>query len=94
MSILNALWPRRTAEPVAAMEIRPGESPASAVAEPPGPFRTLVESLPDPVLVIEGDPSEPAARRIIFANSAARVLFPIRVEGVRLLTAPTAATPP
>lgn len=87
MSILNALWPRRTAEPVAAMEIRPGESPASAVAEPPGPFRTLVESLPDPVLVIEGDPSEPAARRIIFANSAARVLFPIRVEGVRLLTA-------
>jgi two-component system phosphate regulon sensor histidine kinase PhoR len=66
---------------------RPGEASPAAPTEPPGPFRTLVESLPDPVLVIEGDPSEPAARRIIFANSAARVLFPIRVEGARLLTA-------
>ncbi|MDH4384971.1 MAG: ATP-binding protein [Caulobacter sp.] len=69
------------------MVARPGEASPAAPTEPPGPFRTLVESLPDPVLVIEGDPSEPAARRIIFANAAARVLFPIRVEGARLLTA-------
>lgn len=92
MSILNALWPRRTAEAtVAGPVVGPGPiqtpAPSATLAEPPGPFRTLVESLPDPVLVIQGDPSEPAARRIIFANAAARVLFPIRVEGVRLVTA-------
>ncbi len=87
MSILNTLWPRRTAEASSPIVARPGEASPAAPTEPPGPFRTLVESLPDPVLVIEGDPSEPAARRIIFANAAARVLFPIRVEGARLLTA-------
>jgi len=92
VSILNALWPRRTAEAtVSGPVVGPGpiqtHAPTATLADPPGPFRTLVESLPDPVLVIQGDPSEPAARRIIFANAAARVLFPIRVEGVRLVTA-------
>ncbi|MBI1405349.1 MAG: PAS domain-containing protein [Caulobacter sp.] len=91
MSILKALWPQRTAgaEPSAPAD-QGGSAPAAAApagAEPPGPFRTLVESLPDPVLVIEGDPDEPASRRIVFANAAARLLFPIRVEGARLVTA-------
>jgi two-component system, OmpR family, phosphate regulon sensor histidine kinase PhoR len=37
--------------------------------------------------VIEGDPSEPASRRIVFANTAARSLFSVKAEGVRLVTA-------
>ncbi|HYE45172.1 MAG TPA: ATP-binding protein [Caulobacter sp.] len=86
MSILKALWPQRTAEPE-----RPASPPpppaAAPAAETAGPFRTLVESLPDPVLVIEGDPAEPAARRIRFANAAARGHFPARLEGARLVTA-------
>ncbi|MCE3288927.1 MAG: ATPase [Caulobacter sp.] len=91
MSILKALWPHRTAEPPVS-PAPPAE--ASSAARPPpaadashGPFRILVESLPDPVLVIEGDPDEPAARRIVFANTAAKALFPGRLEGARLVTA-------
>ena len=95
MSILKALWPLRTAEAPAQPAPAAVESPpASEVAPPPsttdvsqGPFRALVESLPDPVLVIEGDPDEPASRRIVFANAAARHLLPGRLEGMRLVTA-------
>ena len=81
MSILKTLWPQRTVEPAPATE------PLTAPPPPPEPFRSLVESLPDPVLVIEGDPSEPASRRIVFANTAARSLFSVKAEGVRLVTA-------
>ncbi len=93
MSILKALWPLRTVEPPTppaeapspASGPQPGRDGASDVSQ--GPFRALVESLPDPVLVIEGDPDEPAARRIVFANAAARDLLPGRLEGMRLVTA-------
>ena len=67
--------------PAAGAGVAPGPMP------PGGPFQLLVERLPDPVLVIEGDPDEPAARRIIFANTAANALFPIRLQGARLVTA-------
>jgi two-component system phosphate regulon sensor histidine kinase PhoR len=83
MSILKALWPQRTAE-TAPSPAGPA-TPAADAAQ--GPFRALVEALPDPVLVIEGDPDEPAARRIIFANAAAKGLLPGRLEGARLVTA-------
>jgi two-component system phosphate regulon sensor histidine kinase PhoR len=93
MSILKALWQPRTGDPGEARGAAAGADPGAAppespeAAAPPGPYRTLVENLPDPVLVIEGDPDEPAARRIIFANAAAKALLPIRLEGVRLVTA-------
>ncbi len=90
MSILKALWPLRTAEtpaPVAPPAEPPRPEPSRAPDVSQGPFRALVESLPDPVLVIEGDPDEPAARRIVFANAAARDLLPGRLEGMRLVTA-------
>ncbi|RYF89294.1 MAG: PAS domain-containing protein, partial [Caulobacteraceae bacterium] len=86
MSILKALWPQRTAEPPASPPPAERAPPPLAEGATPGPFRTLVESLPDPVLVIEGDPEEPASRRIIFANAAARDLLPGRLEGTRLVT--------
>lgn len=90
MSILKALWPLRTAEapaPAGPLAEESAQAPMSAPGASPGPFQALVESLPDPVLVIEGDPDEPAARRIIFANAAARSLLPGRLEGMRLVTA-------
>jgi two-component system phosphate regulon sensor histidine kinase PhoR len=90
MSILKALWPLRTAEgttPPAPVANERAPAPRATPEAAPGPFQTLVESLPDPVLVIEGDPDEPAARRIIFANAAARDLLPGRLEGMRLVTA-------
>lgn len=95
MSILKALWPLRTAEtpappaPVAdaPLPLRQGQQQGQKAEASAGPFQVLVESLPDPVLVIEGDPDEPAARRIIFANAAARGLLPGRLEGMRLVTA-------
>ncbi|WGM37548.1 ATP-binding protein [Caulobacter sp. NIBR1757] len=86
MSILKALWPLRTAEAPAAEEPPPPAAVRAADVSQ-GPFRALVESLPDPVLVIEGDPDEPASRRIVFANAAARDLLPGRLEGMRLVTA-------
>ncbi|MDB5468645.1 MAG: ATPase [Caulobacter sp.] len=90
MSILKALWPLRTAEtpaPPAPLPEAPPPGPKEPADVSQGPFRALVESLPDPVLVIEGDPDEPAARRIVFANAAARDLLPGRLEGMRLVTA-------
>ena len=91
MSILKALWPHRTAEapvsPAPPAEAPSAARPGAAADASHGPFRILVESLPDPVLVIEGDPDEPAARRIVFANTAAKALFPGRLEGARLVTA-------
>jgi two-component system phosphate regulon sensor histidine kinase PhoR len=81
MPIMKPLWPQRTAEP------SPGPVEEQLAGPGPLPFRALVESLPDPVLVIEGQPEAPASRWITFANAAARALFPIRLEGARLVSA-------
>ncbi len=94
MSFLRALWPQRTAvEPApsprpSAVGSEGAQSPVPPSAMPAGgPFQLLVERLPDPVLVVEGDPDEPAARRVIFANQAANALFPLKLQGARLVTA-------
>ena len=52
------------------------------------PFAALVESLPDPVLVVVAyDPDDPADRRVAFANRAARDLLRIQTEGATLVSA-------
>ncbi len=62
---------------------------AAAAADRGGPgFAAVVESLPDPVLVISArDALDLADRRIIFANLAARELLRIQGEGVSLVSA-------
>ena len=62
---------------------------AAAAADRGGPgFAAVVESLPDPVLVISArDALDLADRRITFANLAARDLLRIQGEGVSLVSA-------
>src|SRR5579871_1752201 len=51
-------------------------------------FAALVDSLPDPVLVVSArEATDAADRRIVFANHAARELLRIQTEGVPLVTA-------
>ena len=62
------------------------ESATAAVERPA--FGALVESLPDPVLVVAArDPLELADRRMVFANAAARELLRIQGEGAPLVSA-------
>jgi two-component system phosphate regulon sensor histidine kinase PhoR len=65
-------------------------SPAEAlVAERERPaFAEMVESLPDPVLVVAAqNADDPADRRLVFANAAARELLRIQTEGGPLVSA-------
>jgi two-component system phosphate regulon sensor histidine kinase PhoR len=63
------------------------EFAAAALRDGPG-FAAVVESLPDPVLVITGrDALDLADRRVTFANRAARELLRIQGEGVSLVSA-------
>jgi two-component system phosphate regulon sensor histidine kinase PhoR len=51
-------------------------------------FAEMVESLPDPVLVVIGqNADDPADRRLVFANAAARELLRIQSEGGPLVSA-------
>jgi two-component system phosphate regulon sensor histidine kinase PhoR len=51
-------------------------------------FGEMVESLPDPVLVVVAqDADDPSDRHILFANAAARDLLRIQAEGAPLVTA-------
>src|ERR1700722_18497882 len=51
-------------------------------------FGAIVESLPDPVLVVAAREAEnPADRRVIYANLAARELLRIHAEGAPLVSA-------
>ena len=60
---------------------------AAPAAERPA-FGALVESLPDPVLVVSArDALELADRRLVFANAAARELLRIQGEGGPLVSA-------
>ena len=68
--------------------------PTASVSPPPAPaedrpaFAALVESLPDPVLVVVAhDADDPTDRRVAFANKAARELLRIQVEGAPLVSA-------
>jgi two-component system phosphate regulon sensor histidine kinase PhoR len=61
----------------------PNESP-----RPSGPFAAVIEQLPDPLLLIEGGArDEPASRRFLFANAAARDLLRIQRPHGPLATA-------
>ncbi len=52
------------------------------------PFSEILESLPDPVMVIAAQEADDlAGRRFIFANSAAREFFRIQSSGALLVTA-------
>ncbi|OYX34172.1 MAG: ATPase [Caulobacterales bacterium 32-69-10] len=76
---------------------RPAAPAAAAVADPaatrafaPGrvPSMEALEALPDPLMLVEaGDPDDFAARRLIFANGAARDLLRIPREGALLVSA-------
>ena len=62
------------------------ESRVSARERPA--FDEMVESLPDPVLVVSAQNAEdPADRRLVFANAAARDLLRIQTEGGPLVAA-------
>lgn len=53
-----------------------------------GDFRAALESLPDPVLIVEGGQSEDySSRRIIFANAGARDLLKISGRGEPFISA-------
>ena len=66
--------PPTTADSLAAARERPA-------------FAEMVESLPDPVLVVSAlDADDPADRRLVYANAAARELLRIQTEGVPLVS--------
>src|SRR5689334_13268773 len=69
------------------MPAAPVSLPPSAPEDRPA-FAALVESLPDPVLVVAAhDADDPTDRRITFANRAARELLRIQAEGAPLVSA-------
>ena len=62
--------------------------PASDSPRASGPFAAVLEQLPDPLLLIEGGArEEPASRRFLFANAAARDLLRIQRPDGPLATA-------
>lgn len=73
--------------------LRQGPGAAETAVAPPesrigDDFRAALESLPDPVLIVEGGLAEDfSARRIRFANAEARVLLKVYGEGGPLVTA-------
>jgi two-component system phosphate regulon sensor histidine kinase PhoR len=53
-----------------------------------GPYRAALEGLPDPVLIVDGGAAEDlSARRILFANAAARELLKVSGRGEPLVAA-------
>jgi two-component system phosphate regulon sensor histidine kinase PhoR len=70
-----------TAPPLSTAEGRAAERERPA-------FDEMVESLPDPVLVVSAqNADDPADRRLVFANAAARELLRIQIEGGPLVAA-------
>ena len=72
------------------MPLAPLVSTDNPVAAEPGrpAFGAMVESLPDPVLVVSArDATDLADRRLVFANAAARDLLRIQGEGAPLVSA-------
>jgi two-component system phosphate regulon sensor histidine kinase PhoR len=79
---LESLFSRRGVD--AAIEA-PSERAIAAVSPD---YARLVNTLPDPILVVSGsDPEDPAARRYIFANPAARELLRMDHEQGLLVSA-------
>jgi two-component system phosphate regulon sensor histidine kinase PhoR len=68
------------------MSVQPIEPPASERDQLA--FAALVDSLPDPVLVVSAhDPEDPSDRRVMFANLAAREFLRIAATGGPLVSA-------
>ena len=67
--------------------LRPAALAPAATASLP-PFATILERLPDPLMVIAAEEADDlTGRRFVFANAAARELFRIQREGTLLVTA-------
>ncbi|HTI66972.1 MAG TPA: ATP-binding protein [Caulobacteraceae bacterium] len=67
---------------------RPEPAPFGTLLEPVIPALEALESLPDPLMVVEaGDADDFTARRLIFANAAAQELLRIPREGALLVSA-------
>ena len=67
--------------------LRPAASAPAATASLP-PFATILERLPDPLMVIAAEEADDlTGRRFVFANAAARDLFRIQRDGTLLVTA-------
>jgi two-component system phosphate regulon sensor histidine kinase PhoR len=71
------------------MAVSPLSPPEALIAARERPaFAEMVESLPDPVLVVAAqNADDPADRRLVFANKAARELLRIQSEGGPLVSA-------
>jgi two-component system phosphate regulon sensor histidine kinase PhoR len=85
VAALTALfWVRADRKPASPVETRSPEKEA----RPPPPFAAILENLVDPVLVIAGGRREdPASRRFLIANAAARELLRIQRSAGPLTTA-------
>jgi two-component system phosphate regulon sensor histidine kinase PhoR len=57
--------------------------------QPEGPsFQEVLRAVPDPVMIVSGhEPDDIAARRVIFANAAAQIVFHLRPDGGPLVGA-------
>ncbi|MBO9707003.1 MAG: PAS domain-containing protein [Caulobacter sp.] len=73
--------------------VRRAADPATPVAAPavvdhPPPFDVILETLPDPLMVIAAEEADDlTGRRFVFANAAARELFKLQPRGGLLVTA-------
>lgn len=67
--------------------VQPVAAPAPTVFDPP-PFGLILETLPDPLMVIAGEEADDlTGRRFVFANAAARELFKLQASGGLLVSA-------
>ena len=72
---------RYAADPIA-------PAPAPAVVDRPPPFALILETLPDPLMVIAAEEADDlTGRRFVFANAAARELFKLQPRGGLLVSA-------
>jgi two-component system phosphate regulon sensor histidine kinase PhoR len=71
-----------------AWETRPAAALAPVAAPNAPPYATILERLPDPLMVIAAEEADDlTGRRFVFANAAARDLFRIQGDGALLVTA-------
>ena len=69
-------------------ENRPAAAQAPSAAPDLPPFATILDRLPDPLMVIAAEEADDlTGRRFVFANAAARELFRIQRNGTLLVTA-------